>query len=51
MSIRESTWDPEYTRTVRQRLELNAFPWVGKLPACCALKLAPENHRLTREPA
>ncbi|MBN0364785.1 integrase, partial [Pseudomonas aeruginosa] len=32
LTIRESTWDPEYTRTVRQRLELNAFPWLGKLP-------------------
>lgn len=27
LSIRESSWDPEYTRTVRQRLELNAYPW------------------------
>lgn len=32
LSIRESSWDPEYTRTVRQRLELNAYPWLGKLP-------------------
>lgn len=31
LSIRESSWDPEYTRTVRQRLELNAYPWLGKL--------------------
>ena len=22
---------PEYTRTVKQRLELNAYPWLGKL--------------------
>lgn len=32
LSIRESSWDREYTRTVRQRLELNAYPWLGKLP-------------------
>lgn len=33
LAIRESSWDPEYTRTVvRQRLELNAYPWLGKLP-------------------
>ncbi|WP_395610495.1 DUF6124 family protein [Pseudomonas sp. B22129] len=32
LSVRESSWDPEYTRTVRQRLELNAYPWLGKLP-------------------
>ena len=32
LTIRESSWNPEYTRTVRQRLELNAFPWLGKLP-------------------
>ncbi|MDF5957719.1 integrase arm-type DNA-binding domain-containing protein [Pseudomonas aeruginosa] len=32
LTIRESTWNPEYTRTVRQRLELNAYPWLGKLP-------------------
>lgn len=32
LAVRESSWDPEYTRTVRQRLELNAYPWLGKLP-------------------
>jgi len=32
LTIREGSWDPEYTRTVRQRLELNAYPWLGKLP-------------------
>ena len=32
LTIRESNWDPEYTCTVRQRLELNAYPWLGKLP-------------------
>ncbi|WP_460421781.1 hypothetical protein [Pseudomonas sp. ZL2] len=26
LSIRECSWDPEYTRTVRQRLEFNAYP-------------------------
>lgn len=30
--IKEPTWDPEYTRTVKQRLELNSYPWLGKLP-------------------
>ena len=28
LNVRESSWDPEYTRTVRQRLELNAYPWL-----------------------
>ncbi|PTQ68168.1 integrase arm-type DNA-binding domain-containing protein [Pseudomonas sp. GV071] len=32
LAVRESSWDPEYTRTVKQRLELNAYPWLGKLP-------------------
>ncbi|HIE4418197.1 TPA: tyrosine-type recombinase/integrase [Pseudomonas aeruginosa] len=32
LSVRESSWAPEYTRTVKQRLELNAYPWLGKLP-------------------
>lgn len=32
LTVRESSWNPEYTRTVRQRLELNAYPWLGKLP-------------------
>lgn len=32
LAVRESSWDPEYTRTVTQRLELNAYPWLGKLP-------------------
>ncbi|MGH8354273.1 MAG: tyrosine-type recombinase/integrase [Pseudomonas sp.] len=30
--VKESSWNTEYTRTVRQRLELNAYPWLGKLP-------------------
>lgn len=32
LTVRESSWDQAYTRTVRQRLELNANPWLGKLP-------------------
>lgn len=32
LAVREPSWDPEYTRTVKQRLELNAYPWLGKLP-------------------
>ena len=55
LAIRESSWDPEYTRTVRQRLELNAYPWLGKLPississpvfsaGCC---LSTHNNRFT----
>lgn len=32
LTVRESSWAPEYTRTVKQRLELNAYPWLGKLP-------------------
>lgn len=32
LAVREQSWAPEYTRTVRQRLELNAYPWLGKLP-------------------
>ena len=37
LTIRESTWDPEYTRTVRQRLELNAYPgWENSQSAASA---------------
>ncbi|MBU0807636.1 MAG: integrase arm-type DNA-binding domain-containing protein [Gammaproteobacteria bacterium] len=32
LAVREQSWTPEYTRTVKQRLELNAYPWLGKLP-------------------
>jgi integrase len=32
LQVREQSWAPDYTRTVRQRLELNAYPWLGPLP-------------------
>lgn len=29
---RKPTWAPSYARGIRQRLELNIYPWVGMLP-------------------
>lgn len=29
---RKPTWAPSYARGIRQRLELNVYPWVGALP-------------------
>jgi integrase len=31
-SERKPTWAPSYARGIRQRLELNIYPWVGALP-------------------
>lgn len=32
LAVKAPEWAPSYTRTVRQRLETNLFPWIGAKP-------------------
>lgn len=49
LAVRQQAWAPDYTRTVKQRLELNSYPWLGRLPitAINTPTLVENLHRIT----